>query len=713
MAHSSARRSTCTSAFQDQAAYECAVRLLSAADARLEETLAKLEPEDRKHGSERKPLFTWDDLAELGSHNTTMTTGCMIGVVQRHLKDNDDLKTAEAYFQKMKSIVKPGNIYTELNPHDTSQNWVEGVFFTMKDGTVLKWYDGKVLKTNAGEIRAGELAKVFGKSDHKVLLAVKNRYTWEDLPPQEIVKADYTRGYQPNECRPWAPDGDLQAGLNRVMRILANRYGTKILIGDDSHYATPDERLVQNVRLSQGGGSWRFYGSYHRMSSDEAYKIINNKLPISEKEFEGWVENSHEWAGRFKDFKFDTPVSMPTKFYEEKYELQPWYKNDKHDSLRYTMQLIEKHGRMDWQNKAMRERLQAEIDLLHNNGTIDLLPYFMVDEEVCSFFEEQKLLTGPGRGSAAGLILAYLLGITHVDPLRYKLSMERFITKDRIASGGLPDIDQDLPKLRRGLLIDDVNGWLKKRFGDHYAQISVDSTLKIRMAVQDVSRERRDHVPKDIYSYTSKFIMPPQGMTDAEFVLGNDKEGEKHIQGSIEYDPSLIAYSKAYPDDWAVVKRCLGLPRHKGKHACAFVIANRPISEFIPLTTVADGRVTAYPAKSVEAVGGLKMDFLGLGALDDITDCIRLIHETRNDLKFEDRTIDGKFVPAHHLVPMVTDLSGVTNFYDIWDLPEDQDVFAEVAQGKTETVFQFNTPGAIQWLQHFSHRRPNANYAIS
>jgi DNA-directed DNA polymerase III PolC len=697
--------------FKDQAAYECAIRLLSAADAALEGRLEKMEPDDRKHGKERKPLFTWRDLEELGSHNVTMTTGCMIGVVQRHLKDNDDMATAVAYFEKLKSIVKPGNLYVELNPHDTSMNWVQGIFLTMKDGAKLRWYDGKTLRTNVGEIKAGELAKQWARGEHKVLLAVKNNRVWEELPPVEIERCEEIRDYLPNECRPWAPDGDIQAGLNKAMRILAQRYNVPILVGDDSHYATPDEKVVQDVRLAQSG-PWRFYGSYHRMSSAEAQTVIEHKLTLRPGEFEGWVENSHAWAEQFKAFKFETPPSLPTKFYEEKYALQTWFKGDKHDSLRYTMDLIAKHGRMDWQNPAMVARLKIEIELLHNNGTIDLLPYLMVDEEVCSFFEEQKLLTGPGRGSAAGLILAYLLGITHVDPLKYKLSVERFITLDRIASGGLPDIDQDLPKLRRGLLIDDQTGWLKKRFGDHYAQISVDSTLRVRQAIQDVSRERRGHVPKEIYSFTGRMIMPPQGMTDHEFVMGNDKEGEQHIQGSVEYDPALRAYIRAYPGDWDIVQKCLGLTRHKGKHACAFVIANKPINEFIPLTTVTDGRVTAYTAGSVEAVGGLKMDFLGLGALDDITDCIRLIHETyKGHLTFEDQQINGKFVPAHHLVPSFNEET--YEFHDIWDLPDDQDVFTDVALGRTETVFQFNTPGAVQWLRHFAHRKPDGHYAIS
>jgi DNA-directed DNA polymerase III PolC len=695
--------------FMDQAAYECGVRLLSNADARLEETLQRLEPTDRKHGEERKPLFTWADLEELGGHNTTMTTGCMIGLVQRHIMENDDLVTAEAYFDKLQSIVRPGNLYTELFPHDTSKNWVDGVFLYGPDGKEVKVYDGKVLMTNVGEIRAKDLVKDWAKGEHKTLISVKDRSVWREMEPVEIKDVKRIQDYITNECRPWAPDGDLQKGLNRAMRYMAQKRNVKILIGDDSHYAKADEKIVQDVRMAQKPGKWRFFGHYHRQSSEEAYAHFQQTLKTTEKEFEGWIDNSHEWAERFKGFVFNTPVSLPTKFYEAKYTERPWYVEGNHDnSLRYTLELVRKHGRMQWGNHVYTDRLKAEIALLHKNGVIDLLPYFMIDEEICSFFESKGLLTGPGRGSAAGLLLTYCLGITHVDPLKFDLSMDRFLTVDRIKGGKLPDIDQDLPKLRRDLLIDPHTGWLRQRFGDHVAQISVDSTLKLKMAVKDVSRQQLGFVHPAIEVWTKKFVMPPQGVEDYDFVMGYDTD-EGHVEGSVEYDPALQDYILKFPDQWEIVKKCLGLARQKGRHACAFVIANRPVYEFIPLTTVSDVRVTSYTAASVEAVGGLKMDFLGLGALDDIGDAIKLIQSRsgRPDGAFAETAINGRRVPGHRLVPAAR--GGVI---DIWDLPEDQKVLTDVALGKTETVFQYNTPGAIQWLGHFAYQKDNGNFAI-
>lgn len=550
--------------YQDYEAYLAGVRILSAADLRAE-----------KHGSERKPLFTWENLEELGSYNVTFGSGCLIGACARHILDHNDLDIAIKYYEKLRGLAKPGNFYAEVFPHDCSKNWVSGTFITVKepDGTERKhkWHAAKWLRTNVGEVRASDLAKSFNQknNEHFELLAVKNFHTWEELQPAAIVTVEHKEGFMDNECRPWAPTGDLQAGLNKVIKGLAKRYGDKVVISDDSHYATSDEKIVQDVRLAQSG-NWRFYGSYERQSSEEAYLYFKTRLGISEAEFEGWIENNQEWASRFKDFKFDSKPSLPTKFYEPLYQNYSWATNAKipveDHSLMYTNELIKKHGRMDWKDPKRVERLQTEFKLLHNNGTIDLLPYFMIDEDVCSLYERKGYLTGPGRGSAAGLLLSYLLGITHVDPIRRDLSLERFLTLDRIQSGKMPDIDQDLP--HREILVDPETGWLKERFGDHYAQISVDTTLKLKMAVKDVARFKLGQVPGDIEVLTKRFEMPPQNVNDFDFVMGYETDEDGHVAGSVEWDEALKEYVRKYPSHWEIVKKCLGLSRQKGRHAC-------------------------------------------------------------------------------------------------------------------------------------------------
>lgn len=222
-------------------------------------------------------------------------------------------------------------------------------------------------------------------------------------------------------------------------------FSTSCMAVHNCHFATKEDKIVQDVRLSQSG-NWRFFNEYYRKSSEESWEYFKSVMQIPEKDFEGWIQNSIDWGSRFKGFKFQTKPSLPTKFYEAKYA-DVGAKN----SLEYTMHLIKEVGRMDWNNPIWVERLKEEIKLFNKNGTIDLLPYFMLGQDVCQLYEKNEELTGPGRGSSPGVSLAYLLGITHVDPIDYNLSLNRFMTDTRIQSGKLPDIDQDL--VSRDLLV--------------------------------------------------------------------------------------------------------------------------------------------------------------------------------------------------------------------------------------------------------------------
>jgi len=694
--------------FLDQEALETATRLISKADLRAE-----------KHGSERKPLFSWSDLEELGSKNVTFCSSCLIGMVSRHLLAHDDYKTAIRYYDRLRSLVKPGNFYVELFPHVCDKNWDAGTFLKYTDGTEEKMPDWKnlaILDANGKEykVKALDVADDFGKNPEralekysKLVAVMQNRKMTPLDAPKLIAGAERREGYLYNECKPWAQDRDVMKGVNIFIRNIANRYGDKILVSDDSHFARAEEKVAQDIRLGQNG-NWRFATSYHRFSNDEAWAYFRDKMDISEAEFESWVENSHEWGSRFKDFKFTPRKSLPTSFYPP-------------ETLKHTVSLINKHGRMDWSNQDQKERLQAEINLLDYNGTIDLLPYFFIDEEVCDMYLRRGELTGPGRGSAAGLELAYDLGITHVDPRRYGLSMDRFMTKTRIESGKLPDIDQDLP--HRDFLVDPVDstkGWLRDRFGECVSQISTDTTMKLRSSIKDVFRALHGvEGVQRISPLTNELPQPPQGITDAEFVFGYKGSDGTWIPGIIETDPVLQGFAKQYPNEWSIVQKCLGMTRQKGRHACAFVIADEAISNFIPITTVGGVRVTQYTASTVESSGGLKMDFLIVNSLKDIGACIRLIQDrhapehaamwakARGGLTKEEEIpgmrLNGKFVPAIRCVPR----NG--QFYDIWDLPEEQPVFHDICESKTESVFQFNTPKARELLKNFDAVRATIN----
>lgn len=404
--------------FLDQPAFQKGVKLLS--EARTEQ-----------HGSEAKPLFGWDQIEELGSTNTTFGSGCLVGMVSRHLLE-DRFDIAEDYYKRYRSLVKPGNFYVELFPHRCTHDWVAGVFVKIIENGVekeLKYHPKKNFKDENGvEHKAYDLPKLKGVI--KSLKSIKNNRTWTDVD-WEFVSAREVEEFVQNECTDICPDGDVQLMANKFLMSLAIKYGDPMVASGDVHYATADCKIVQDVRLAQSG-NWRFYGEYARKSGDQTFQYFQKYMGFTESMFQEMVYHAQDWGSRFRDFKLVYKPSLPTKFYPS-------------DTLGHTYDLIKKHGRMKWDNPVWVERLEKEINVLHRNGTIDLLPYFFVSEEVCEEASRQGIITAPGRGSAGGVLLCYLLGITHDDPIAGGQSFDRFITLDRIAAGKMPDLDQDTP----------------------------------------------------------------------------------------------------------------------------------------------------------------------------------------------------------------------------------------------------------------------------
>lgn len=668
----------------DEEAYSALSRVLSDADLRAEQ-----------HGSERKPLFSWKDLEYLGSYNITCGSGCLIGMVSRHLLDHNDPRTALKYYDRMRSCFKPGNFYAEVFPHNCTQNWESCVRIEEEGKEPFEVPVWKTLKTQAGSIKAKELAQEFqagaklaAKKHIRLLEVMENRAFKALETPIEIKNVVLREGFVPNECRPWCPNGDVQAGVNRFVIGVAESRGDKILISDDSHFAYPHEKVVQDIRLK----TWRMANNHYRFSSEEALAYFKNDMGIGEDKFRQWVDNTLEWSQRFKNFKFAPRKALPTAFYPE-------------NSFQHTMKLIAAHGRMDWSDPWRVERLKAEINLLHKNGTVDLLPYFFVIEEVCRLYAKNGRLTGPGRGSAAGLQLSWLLGITHADPKEFKLSMERFMTLDRIQNNKLPDIDQDLPS--RDLLVgpNEEGGWLQERFGECVAQISTNSTLKLKSAIKDVFRFEDGYVPSDIEALCKALPTPPQGIEDRDFVFGYKDSDGVWIPGVVETSDLVKDFKAKYPEKWAKVDLLLGLTRQKSRHACGFVISSEPIKNFIPLATIKGVRCTSFSAPEVEAAGGLKMDFLNVNSIKDVENCLRLIQERywpgnleleKDEEGIEYTTINGIRV---NKVQVVIGRDGKP--YDIWDLPEDAAVYRDICEGRVETVFQLEGGAARQGLKEF------------
>jgi len=300
-------------------------------------------------------------------------------------------------------------------------------------------------------------------------------------------------------------------------------------------------------------------------------------------------------------------------------------------------------------NMAHYRRLEYELSVIQQMGYVD---YFLIVWDFIRYARDHGIMVGPGRGSAAGSLVAYCLGITNVDPIKYDLLFERFLNPERIS---MPDIDIDFCYERRQEVIDYV---VRKYGEDRVAQIITFGTLAARAAVRDVGRVLG--IPYNEVDRVAKMIPMVPG---------------KHItiEGAIEANPEL---KNLYTGD-PVVKELLdmaksleGMPRHASTHAAGVVISSRPITDLVPLYRNEDLISTQFPMTTLEELGLVKMDFLGLRTITVIRDAVNLIREQH----------------------------GTTIDMDRIDY-EDPAVYEMMSNGETAGVFQLESPGMTQFFR--------------
>jgi DNA polymerase-3 subunit alpha len=289
-----------------------------------------------------------------------------------------------------------------------------------------------------------------------------------------------------------------------------------------------------------------------------------------------------------------------------------------------------------------RERLEQELQIIRRMG---FSGYFMIVADFIEFAREQQIPVGPGRGSAAGCLVAYSLNITDVDPIRYNLLFERFLNPERRS---MPDIDIDFCKMRR----DEVIRYVAKRYGgeDHVAQITTFGKMQARAVVRDVGRVLG--MPYEEVDRIAKMI--PEGI---KMTLARALKQEPRLEELAQSDPRI--------GELLDIARSLeGLVRHASTHAAGVVIADRPIVEYLPLYRSQTGEaVTQFDMKAVEEVGLIKFDFLGLRTLTMIHDIMQLIHRKGVEL-------------------------------DIRKIPlADTDTYRLLASGETDGIFQLESSG--------------------
>ncbi|KQL48348.1 DNA polymerase III subunit alpha [Brevibacillus choshinensis] len=289
----------------------------------------------------------------------------------------------------------------------------------------------------------------------------------------------------------------------------------------------------------------------------------------------------------------------------------------------------------------IRERLDHELTIITGTGFTD---YFLIVWDFMRYAHQNGIPTGPGRGSAAGSLVAYALKITNVDPLRFQLLFERFLNPERVT---MPDIDIDFSVERR----DEVIHYVANKYGhDRVAQIITFGTMAARAAVRDVGRALG--LSLGLIDRVAKMIQQSPGMT-IERAMNINPEIAK-LCGENKQVAQLIATAKGVE----------GLPRHASTHAAGVVISREPLTEYVPLQTGNEGlALTQYPMEILEEVGLLKMDFLGLRNLT-------IIQETLRNLEHQGNPIDLEAIPT-----------------------DDLKTFRMLSRGETTGVFQLESSG--------------------
>ncbi len=427
-----------------------------------------------------------------------------------------------------------------------------------------------------------------------------------------------------------------QKNVNQGLLRMSQETGIELVATNDVHYIMDKDAeahdillCIQTKKLVSDEDRMRYEGGQFYLKSEEemrelfpyALQAVENTAKIASR---CQVEITF---GEYKLPKFDVPEGYTAFEYLTK----------------LCTEGLEKHyGKEAAVHNA---RLMEELEVIRTMGFVD---YFLIVWDFIRFARERKISVGPGRGSAAGSIVSYTLGITNIDPIRYNLLFERFLNPERVT---MPDIDIDFCYERRPEVIDYV---MEKYGKDHVVQIVTFGTMAARGVIRDVGRVL--DLPYSYVDSIAKAVPMELGIT---------------IEKALEHNPELKAVYDT--DEQArnlieMSKRLEGLPRHTSMHAAGVLISPRPVDEYVPLSKAADGTITTqYTMTTLEELGLLKMDFLGLRTLTVIQNAAKLAglaDETMMDIDFED-----------------------SNVYEM------------ISSGHTEGVFQLESAGMKQFMK--------------
>ena len=425
-----------------------------------------------------------------------------------------------------------------------------------------------------------------------------------------------------------------QAVVNAGLLRIHEETGIPLVCTNDCHYLAPEDAESHDVLLCIQTGKLLEDENRMRYEPRRFYLRSTEEMERLFAQYPGALENTEKIA-----------AACNLEFTFGKYHLPEFAVPEGETAQTYIRRLCEAGFRERYKGEKpeYRRQLDYELDMIEKMGFTD---YFLIVSDFVNYARRAGIPVGPGRGSAAGSMVSYCLHITDIDPVKYNLYFERFLNPERVS---MPDIDMDFGDTRRGEVVD----YVRRKYGDdHVAQIVTFGTMAARGAIRDVGRVM--NMPYAEVDAVAKQV--PSGPQNLHITLDEALRLSKPLKELYDGDPQV----KKLID---TAKSLEGVPRHASTHAAGVVITKNPVVDYVPLATNDDTVVCQYTMTTLEELGLLKMDFLGLRNLTVLADAVEMVKRQEPDFSLED-------IPD-----------------------DDQGVFEMLTQGKTSGVFQMESAG--------------------
>lgn len=462
-----------------------------------------------------------------------------------------------------------------------SIGFVDGYYYKPRiDKKVLKKYSKGIIATSA--CLGGEVQKLILNRD--IEAAKKSALEYRGIFGENNFFLELQDHGMPEQAR-----------VNRELINLSKELEIPLTVSNDVHYLNKDDAKSHDVLLCIQTGKTVNDENRMKFPSDEFYLKSPDEMAALFPENKDALENTVEIANRCNvDIKFHDlhlpDFSVPSEYTHEEYLKK--------------LAVEGMYNRYENVTDEIKNRFEFEFNTIRDMGYVD---YFLIVWDFIRYARKHEIQVGPGRGSAAGSVISFCLGITDVDPLKFDLLFERFLNPERVS---MPDIDIDFCYERREEVIEYVN----RKYGDsHVAQIATFGTMAARNAIRDVGRALDMSYAK--VDYIAKQIPQALNMT---------------IEKALEISESFKSIYEKEDDSKELIDMAIkleGLPRHTSTHAAGVVISKDELTEYVPLTRNDKIIATQFNMIELEELGLLKMDFLGLRTLTVIRDAINLIEE--------------------------------------------------------------------------------------